>query len=155
LTKKVGVGILTSAHKGGKLDEGVLARLTRSMAMLNRAASEAMVEIGAHACTDVTGFALLGHGAKMASASGVTSVLRAGAGPLFPEAFEHVGKCRTRGSRSNQEAFGSGVRVAAGVRPELLELFWDPQTSGGLFVSVPAERASDLVAKMSAAGVDD
>jgi selenide, water dikinase len=155
LTKKVGVGILTSAHKGGKLGPELLERLTRSMAALNRAASEAMVEFGASACTDVTGFALLGHGAKMAAASGVTFVLRAGSVPHFPEAFEHIRKFRTRGTTTNQEAFGAGVRTAPGVRPELLELFWDPQTSGGLFVSVPADRAGDLVAKMHATGVAD
>ena len=153
LTKKLGVGILTSAHKAGKLPPELLERVTESMATLNRAASEAMVEVGASACTDVTGFALLGHGGKMAEASGVTFVIRARSIPHFPESFEFIRKYRTRGATTNQEHFGAGVQIAAGVPTELQEMLWDPQTSGGLFISVPAAKSDALMAAMREKGV--
>jgi selenide,water dikinase len=155
LTKKLGVGILTSAQKGGKLAAGLLERVTRSMATLNRAASEVMMEIGPNACTDVTGFSLLGHGAKMALASRVTFRLRASGVPHFPEAFEHVRKFRTRGAVTNREHFGAGVRFEPGVAEEMQEVLWDPQTSGGLLISVAGERAEKLLAGLHERGAVD
>ncbi len=155
LTKRLGVGILTSAHKGGQVTGELLERITRSMATLNRAAAEAMVDTGVSACTDVTGFALLGHAVKMAEASNVSFVLRAGDVPHFPEACDFLKKFRTRGAQSNLEHFGDGVRFESAVDAALRDILWDPQTSGGLFISVPAEKADALLARLREKGVSD
>jgi selenide,water dikinase len=145
LTKPLGTGILATALKQSKLDRPLLARLTRQMATLNRRASEAAVEYGARAATDVTGFGLLGHASQLADASGVTLRIRANAAWLLPRVLELAAAGTVPGGLHKNRDFFRG-RVGGRVAPEPLELaLYDPQTSGGLLIAVPARKAAALV----------
>ena len=141
LTKPLGTGILSTAIKRDKLDPGTTAALVRTMRMLNREAAAAMVAAGAHAATDITGFGLLGHGAGMARASGVTFRLHADAVPALPRALELLrAGIFPGGLKDNAGALAASVRM--GDDPDFRLLF-DPQTSGGLLVSLsPASVAT-------------
>jgi len=148
LTKPLGTGILATALKRGQLDPPLTRKLTRSMASLNRAASEAAVEFGARAATDVTGFSLLGHGQQMADASGVTIRLYPATGWFLPRVLDLLAKgVKPGGLTSNRTFYEPGVDVD-GVDPGLVEALYDPQTSGGLLIAVPARRASALRAAL-------
>ena len=141
LTKPLGTGILATALKQSKLDGPLLARLTRQMATLNRRASEAAVEYGARAATDVTGFGLLGHASQLADASGVTLRLEPKATWLLPRVLELAAAGAVPGGlHKNREFFRA--KVGGRVATEALELaLYDPQTSGGLLIAVPARKA--------------
>jgi selenide,water dikinase len=124
------------------------------MRTLNRAAADALASIdGLHACTDVTGFGLLGHGAEVALASGVTLTIDSARVPLFDGVLALVRRNRNAGMDSNRAHFGHGVKVAPGIDSDLLELLYDPQTSGGLLVFVAAENAAAAVASLRARNV--
>jgi len=153
LTKPLGIGLLTTAVKKGILPDDVADRVGALMGRLNKAASEAMLAVGAHACTDITGFGLVGHARNVAAASGITLELSAGALPALPEWRHFHGKgCMSGGSKRNREAAEGYLEVAAGVDAALVDLAVDAQTSGGLLVAVDAARADDLVARCRAAG---
>jgi selenide,water dikinase len=145
LTKPLGTGILSTALKGGLLAEPLLRRLTKQMATLNRAASECAVEFGARAATDVTGFGLLGHASQMADASGVTFRLRPEARWFLPRVLELAEQGVVPGGLArNAEHYGA--RVDAGnTSPAMLQALYDPQTSGGLLLSVPSRWAEALL----------
>jgi selenide, water dikinase len=150
LTKPLGTGILSTALKRGLLAEPLLRRLTKQMATLNRAASEVAVEFGARAATDVTGFGLLGHATQMAEASSVTFRLRPDASWFLPRVLELAEQGVVPGGLvRNAEHYGA--RVDAGeTSPAMLQALYDPQTSGGLLISVPprwAEALSRALAK--------
>lgn len=135
LTKPLGTGILSTAIKRDRLDPETTAVLVRTMRALNRDAAAAMVAAGAHAATDITGFGLLGHGVGMARASGVTFRLDAAAVPALPRAIELLrAGVFPGGLKDNASALAASVRM--GDAPDLRLLF-DPQTSGGLLVSLP------------------
>ena len=142
LTKPLGTGILSTALKQGKLDARLTRRLTTQMATLNRAAAEAAVASGARAATDVTGFGLLGHAAQVADASGVTFVLAPTGRWFLPRVLELAeAGVMPGGLARNREYY------APSVAPSLLpaptrDALYDPQTSGGLLVAVPARRAA-------------
>jgi selenide, water dikinase len=142
LTKPLGSGILATALKQQRLEAPQIARLTKVMATLNRAASEVAVAHGAHAATDVTGYGLLGHGQQMADASGVSFVLRPSPKWLMPRALElaeaGVGPA---GQTRNREFYSKGVDEGA-VPDALLRTLYDPQTSGGLLIALPARRTA-------------
>ena len=148
LTKPLGTGILATALKHGKLDPALVRKITRQMATLNRRASEAASEFGARALTDVTGFGLMGHGSQMADASGVTLRLRPSKGWFLPRALElAVAGEVAAGLKKNREFFGASVDE--GDVPEAMKLaLYDPQTSGGLLIAVPARRAAPLLAAL-------
>lgn len=147
LTKPIGTGVLCSWLKGGAIDETEMQEAVASMLRLNRDGAHAALAAGAHALTDITGFGLLGHADEMARASGARIVIDASAVPLFPRAIEAVrAGVRTGGSNRNEEYLAPRVRVAAGVARELVELLYDPQTSGPLLVALPPERAGDFEA---------
>lgn len=133
LSKPLGTGIVLA---GG--DDGARQSAIAGMRMLNRAAAEALAEIGPHAVTDVTGFGLLGHGWEVAERSGVVLRFEAGALPLYPGALAAAeAGVRTGGDARNREHLEGRVVVAGGVSAAVEALAYDPQTSGGLLASVP------------------
>lgn len=147
LTKPIGTGVLCSWLKQGRIDETEMQEAIAGMLRLNRDGALAARETGAHALTDITGFGLLGHADEMARASGVRMVIAASAIPLLPLALDAVrAGVRTGGSNRNEEYLAPRVHVAAGVTRELMELLYDPQTSGPLLAAVPPERVSDFEA---------
>jgi selenide,water dikinase len=142
LTKPLGTGVLSTALKQGRLDARVLKRLTRSMATLNRVASELAVEFRARAATDITGFGLLGHASQLADASRATLRLTPRADWLLPRVLEFVRAGTVPGGLArNREFYGPAVDATT-VDPAWHDALHDPQTSGGLLVAVPARRAS-------------
>jgi len=146
LTKPLGTGVLATALKQERLDPGALRKLTRTMTTLNRGASAAAVEFGAHAATDVTGFGLLGHATQLAEASGVTLRLRPAPRWFLPRALEMAAAGAIAGGlKRNREFFSSAV--AEGSLPDPMRLaLYDPQTSGGLLIACPRRRTAALLA---------
>jgi selenide,water dikinase len=154
LTKPLGTGLVLHGYKLGLVGEAELGESVRSMRALNRAEADALRPFEPSAATDVTGFGLLGHAHETASRSGVRIVFDAGALPVLAGALEvaRAGE-RTGGDSRNREFAGAHVDVESGVSEEILALAWDPQTSGGLLVSVPHERGAVLEATFRAAGL--
>lgn len=155
LTKPIGSGVIASALKAGRIDEADARDAISSMKALNRAASEAAGEVGVNACTDVTGFGLLGHAMEVAKASGVSLVIRSSGVRFFHAALDMVKKRsnRPRSIASNRE-FLMKDTVISGVDEYVELLLLDPQTSGGLLISVAGERSALLVEKLRARGVE-
>jgi selenide, water dikinase len=156
LTKPIGTGIIATALKFGRAPQAAIAAATRSMTTLNRAAAgvlERMASGVVHACTDITGFGLIGHGSEMAVASACSLELVADSVPLIDGARELVRGNIPGGGRTNREHFAKGVSVAPGVDGALVDLLYDPQTSGGLLLAVSDRNASDVVSALAAAGV--
>lgn len=156
LTKPLGSGYLCTALKREDLTEAETLRLMETMAALNRAASEAMVETGVHAATDVTGFGLLGHACGMADGAGVTLRFRGDALPRMDGVEAHMTRKNTCGGLRRNAAYGDGagrVRVAPGVAEAAHLLAADPQTSGGLLIAVAPERLATLLAALARRGV--
>ena len=154
LTKPLGTGVIATALKFDRVDPGVADAAIQSMRRLNRAASEAVQRLpkgAVHACTDVTGFGLTGHGSEMAGASGVTFTVAAGAVPIFAGARTIASQNRSGGMASNEEHFGPGVRIALGVPLDLVLLLFDPQTSGGLLIAAAEDRADEVSEALTAA----
>ena len=149
LTKPLGVGILTTAAKADLVEKEVLDRLYRQMATLNKAARDVMVRYGVHSCTDVTGFALLGHSFEMAQGSGCTLHIRAHQVPYHPEAYEcaQMGFIPA-GAYRNREYAQCGVKVTGRVDLPLEDIFYDPQTSGGLLFALPEAEAEACLAEL-------
>ncbi|HHV63390.1 MAG TPA: selenide, water dikinase SelD [Firmicutes bacterium] len=156
LTKPLGTGILTTAFKFDKIGEEDLAGAVRIMRTLNKAASEAMQAVGVNACTDITGFGLIGHSCEMARASGVQFLIEAHNVPVLPMASELAGRdILPGGARENMLYFQEWADVSSGVPTALRAVLFDPQTSGGLLISVPAAKAELLVSSLRQAGVED
>ncbi len=148
LTKPVGTGILATALKRGVLPPNALKAMTAQMKLLNRAASEAMPGV-AHAATDVTGFGLLGHARNMARASRMTLRIWSGAVPFLPGALELVaGGIASAGLKSNRDGMSREVAFSEGVPEPVREALFDPQTSGGLLMAIPASRLDAFVKKL-------
>ncbi len=149
LTKPLGTAIVTTAAKRGEHVADALAAATASMTTLNAAAARALASVPLHACTDVTGFGLMGHGYEMAHGSGVRLVVDATALPMLPRARELAAAgTSTGGCRRNRAWLSDKVAVAPTVPPDLVEIAFDPQTSGGLLVAIPereSKRALDLL----------
>lgn len=154
LTKPVGTGILATALKRGKGDEALLERMAETMWTLNDVAGQAMVEHGAHAATDVTGCGLIGHTWEMAKGSQVHIRLHASRVPVFEEALVFAKRgYLTQGDVSNREYTRGAVQLDAGLATEMIQVLFDPQTSGGLLIALPAAQASALVDTLHARGV--
>jgi selenide,water dikinase len=155
LTKPLGTGILATALKGGVLAEPDMREAIAGMESLNRAACEAMLAVGVHACTDITGFSLMGHALELAEASGVLVELAAAALPVYPQAREMAAMGLVpAGSYSNREFYLPRVIDGQSLAPELLDLLADPQTSGGLLMAVAAERLDALLAALTERGAN-
>lgn len=149
LTKPLGTGILATALKAGELDQGATRRITELMAALNKDAAEAMAGVKVNACTDITGFGLLGHCLEMAAASHVGIKIYAEKVPLIPEAKPFVAMgLLPGGSYKNQNFCAKHLKIDAAVDPFLVDIFSDPQTSGGLLIAAPPRTASALVQKL-------
>jgi selenide,water dikinase len=143
LTKPIGTGVLTTAHKNGTLEAADLASAIASMVTLNRAAARAAVDAELHAATDITGFGLAGHAHEMAEQSSVGVRIRASRVPLLPAARRHAETGISFGGlERNRAYFDDGARVRfEGIDEALQVLLLDPQTSGGLLVGVPPAHA--------------
>jgi selenide,water dikinase len=145
LTKALGMGSMTTGAKANKISWDELKPAAEQMATLNSAAAEAMNAVGAHACTDVTGFGLMGHARNVAVASGVTMRLRSSDAPLFPGALELSQRgVLSGGSKRGQKALADEVSVDAGVDEALRNLLFDAETSGGLLIVLAADKADAL-----------
>ena len=149
LTKPLGTGILSAALRSRKLDEKTTKKITAVMAELNKGAAEAMMEVGVSSVTDITGFGLIGHALVMAKASKVGMHLYAGKVPIIPEALTFASRGFVpAGSKRNRQFCSKHVDVAAGVDPLLIDVLADAQTSGGLLISVPENKAAMLVQRL-------
>jgi selenide, water dikinase len=155
LTKALGVGVMSAAYKQGRLTDEGYAALIASTTQLNRIGAD-LAEIDAvHALTDVTGFGLLGHALELARGSGVGVEIDAASAPLLPgvEALVRDG-VRTGASARNWTSYGEAVDLPPNLPEWRRDLLTDPQTSGGLLVSVAADAAEDVLARVRAAGFD-
>jgi selenide, water dikinase len=153
LTKALGTGCITTAAKKDRCPRATLDAAIASMIQLNDIGRDAAHAAGAHAVTDVTGFGLAGHAAEMARASGVTIELQVDALPELPGALQLLQDgFKTRANKSNREFLEPDLRLAAAVDDQRLELVFDPQTSGGLLISVAPARADQVVQQVRQAG---
>jgi selenide,water dikinase len=154
LTKALGTGIISTAVKRGLADEAAAREVAELMAALNRQAAEAMLEVGANACTDITGFGLLGHLREMATGSAVDVTIQASAVPFLPAARTFAAAGVVPGGTLNNLAY---VEPHTRFAPEVSEvdrlILGDAQTSGGLLISLPAERADELLIALESQGV--
>ncbi len=156
LTKPIGTGVLATAVKRGLAGEEAARRLVTTMRTLNRAAAETMVEVGVSACTDVTGFGLLGHLREMAAASGVDAEIEAASVPLLPDVRDLAAADGVPGgSLENLEHVAPHVDFAPGLSRVDRLLLADAQTSGGLLIALPEERCEALLSTLRARGVTD
>ena len=155
LTKSIGTGIIATALKFGRAPAAAVEAAVQSMTSLNRPAAEAIQALprgAVHACTDITGFGLLGHASEIAAASGCTIHIDAGRVPLLPGARELVPGNIPGGGRTNRQHFGQAIDVGDGVEPDVLDLLFDPQTSGGLLIAIAPDSAQAAIAALVNAG---
>ncbi len=154
LTKPLGTGVVGTAIKFDRASPALVDQAVESMRRLNRAAAEALATIdGVHACTDVTGFGLIGHGSEMAAASRVTLNIRAADVPLFDHVLEIARHNRSGGLAANREYFEAIAQIDTKVPEALQDLLFDPQTSGGLLVAVDQLQADLALQVLLSAGV--
>lgn len=153
LTKPLGVGILATALKGEVIQEAQMAEAIHGMQTLNRSAAEVMLQVGVNACTDITGFGLLGHALEMAEASQIGIEIDASALHVYPQVIDlaAIGMVPV-GSYRNREHYLPKVVNQEQVAAEIVDILADPQTSGGLLLSVPAEKLSRLETALEEAG---
>lgn len=153
LTKMLGTAIVTTAAAGDGGDTTHLTSAVQSMTTLNRHASHIACEIGVHALTDVTGYSLLGHSREMAKASGACLRIIAPAVPVLPGALEYARAGITTGGEARNRAFyAEHVHIDPAVSEAMTRVLFDPQTSGGLLMSVAPGRAAELQSRFQAAG---
>jgi selenide,water dikinase len=154
LTKPIGTGVLATALKRGLLSDSLLRAMTRQMTTLNRAAAEAMRAVAVNAATDVTGFGLLGHARNVARASGKTIRIWSQSVPFLSGTLELAAQgVASSGLMSNREALEPDVAWADSVPEAVRRALVDPQTSGGLLISVPPSHAERLLKRLSRAKV--
>ena len=145
LTKPLGVGILTTAAKAELADGALMDRVYGQMARLNREASLAMRRFRTHACTDVTGFGLMGHGCEMAQGSGCTLHLQVDRVPFHPEALEFADMGLVpAGAYRNRDFAEKHTALRGGISRAMQDILYDPQTSGGLLIAVDGRDAEAL-----------
>ncbi|OGI52399.1 MAG: selenide, water dikinase SelD [Candidatus Muproteobacteria bacterium RIFCSPHIGHO2_01_60_12] len=155
LTKPIGVGVITTALKQERAEASLVERAANVMRRLNRAAAETMLLHDVHACTDVTGYGLLGHALELARASGVRLRIEHQKVPHFPEALDLCARdIRPSGLAGNRQAFSESVRFDDAVPEVWRELLFDPQTSGGLLIALPGAEASRLLQRLSESGIE-
>ena len=146
LTKPIGTGAINTAVKKGKASEEAIDAVTKAMTTSAAAASKRMIELGANACTDITGFGLLGHAFEMAKASGVTFEIDSSALPLLPDVLELIEQgMLTRGDKNNRVYVGETVRFADSVSSTMQSAFFDPQTAGGLLISLDPSKTDQYL----------
>jgi len=156
LTKPLGTGAVSTALKGGIAGEEAVARIAASMTTLNKKASELMQEVGGHACTDITGFGLLGHACGMIDNGALGMEVHVSSIPLFPDAlqFAQMGLFPA-GTQRNREFRLNMIEQAYDIDDNMWNILFDPQTSGGLLISVPGKKAEVLLQNLYRHGVRD
>lgn len=154
ITKSLGTGIISTALKAGMADASDVAAITRIMESLNKTASEIICTVGVHACTDITGFGLIGHSLEVARASNKAICLNAARIPVLNNALEYAARGLVPGgAHNNREFYESRVEYKKDIPPELRDLLYDPQTSGGLLITVAVQKHKDLMQKFSEKGL--
>jgi selenide, water dikinase len=156
LTKSIGTGVIATALKFDRIAASQAADAVRSMQTLNGPAADALKGLPrgtVHACTDVTGFGLVGHAMEMATASDVTLVVHAGRVPIFPGAKDLASQNQSGGMTSNRSYYSEKTGVAEDIDTELLSLLYDPQTSGGLLIALNPDTAATAIDALATAGV--
>jgi selenide,water dikinase len=156
LTKQLGTGIINTALKGGVADEVAVSKAAKCMVTLNGKASELMLTVDVHACTDVTGFGLLGHACEMIEGTDVGMVIYSSQVPFFPEVKElsEMGML-PGGLHRNREFRISMVEISPEIPLFMVDVLFDPQTSGGLLISVPGAEAEPLLDRMRKEGIEE
>jgi selenide, water dikinase len=157
LTKPLGTGLIATALKFGRAPAPAVAAAVASMTTLNRRAAETLVSApsgAVHACTDITGFGLIGHASEMAAASGCTIRIDPDRVPLLEGALALGRTNLPGGGKTNESHFSGRVRVDGAIDADLMAVMYDPQTSGGLFLSVAPEQAPALLEGLRSAGVN-
>jgi selenide,water dikinase len=155
LTKPLGTGIIATALKGGLASTAAMNKIVDSMTTLNRKAAEIMQDFGVHACTDITGFGLIGHAYEVARAGSIGICLRASSIPVIPEALEYARMGLVPGGgHANRSFYEPFVEYREAVSEELRDILYDPQTSGGLLFSVAKEKHKSLLKKFERAQVE-
>jgi selenide,water dikinase len=156
LTKPLGVGIINTALKGGIVDKATVDKAVQCMVTLNKKASELMQKTAVNACTDITGFGLLGHACEMIEDTEVGIVIYSAAVPHFPEAKElaEIGLI-PGGLHRNRDFRAHMVEISEQVPAYMVDILFDPQTSGGLLISISAEQATELLNRMQEEGVSE
>jgi len=155
LTKPLGTGVLFNAGRSGKLPYPELEAILPQVAALNGKAMEVALNFGIHACTDVTGFGILGHSLEMAKGSGLQIDLIFDRLPLYPNALKMYQKGESTGSNKANRRLAQGFwDAAANLTAEEEDILFDPQTSGGLLLAVPADQCDDLLTGLKEAGIE-
>jgi selenide,water dikinase len=156
LTKPLGTGIINTALKGGMADERSVAGSVECMTALNKTASELMAEVEVHACTDVTGFGLLGHACEMIEGEDVGMVIYPSKVPILPGTEEYAKMGLVPGGTIRNRDFRLFmIERAAEITDERLLILFDAQTSGGLLISVPEPQAPPLLERLHQRGIKD
>ena len=154
LTKPIGTGAISTGVKYGKASKKAVDAAIAAMTTSAARASKAMQDAGANACTDVTGFGLLGHAYEMAKASNVSLEISSDSVPLLPDVLELIEqKMLTRGDKNNRVYVGETVRIIEGVSSEMQSALFDPQTAGGLLISLETEMAKQFLSEIEDAKV--
>ncbi len=155
LTKPLGTGVLFNACRSRKLSFKELEVILPQVAALNKKALETAVNFDIHSCTDITGFGIVGHSLEMATGSGVQINLFYKELPLYPHALEMYRKGETTGSNKANRRLSQGhLEISAKISREEEELLFDPQTSGGLLLSIPESQAKQMINELRTAGVE-
>ena len=154
LTKPIGTGIITTGGKAGVAPPGSVAAAVTAMATLNRDASEAMMEVGVNACTDITGFGLMGHLTSMLRASGLSAQVSLSQVPLLPGVNQLLAQgIAPGGTHRNQAGVASSVDWDDAINDDGRLLLCDAQTSGGLLISVPQPKLPQLLTALESRSV--
>lgn len=153
LTKPLGVGIILAANRMQAVSSTVMKQVTSSMAMLNRTACELMKQYDIHACTDVTGFGFLGHLHEMMEGSQTSVIVQTDTIPIFPEALTCANEFYITAAGQRNRNFLEGKVCFEHVSFAMEEVLFDPQTSGGLLISVTKEDAKHLLQDFKEAGI--
>lgn len=154
LTKPIGTGAISTAIKRGVASRLAVEAAMKAMTTSAASAAREMQTAGAHACTDITGFGLLGHAYEMARASQVCLVIDSSRVPLLPDVLALISQgMLTRGDKNNREYVGDTARISEHISREMQSALFDPQTAGGLLISIDQSKAEELVGKIDGAAI--
>ena len=149
LTKPLGTGIINTAIKGGMASKEAVTKVSESMIRLNKNAALAMQEVGVNACTDVTGFSLLGHASEMLQNNDFGMTIHSATVPFFSEASEYAQMGLVpAGTYRNKDFYSQWIELNSEIPASLVDILFDPQTSGGLLISVPGHKTDNLLCKL-------
>jgi selenide,water dikinase len=154
LTKPIGTGAISTGIKRGIAREETIEAAIKAMTTSAARAAEEMCQAGAHACTDITGFGLLGHAYEMARASDVCLMIEAARVPLLPDVLDLIGQgMLTRGDKNNRDYVGDTVLIDSRISREMQSALFDPQTAGGLLISIERSKAEALADRIGDAAI--